>query len=343
MKRVGSRLTTVAAAALAIALGACGEDSESPPPSGPLADALAGIGGGANVSLGVGWADPRLVGRSGAGTEVIADAVGPNAGSVVDAAAQLRRRFGVDPLSAAGLTSVGGSYAFGLRLDGVDGRRLARALAAAGGEVRQAGGLELIRIGDYAAVPDPLLDAGVQGLGAFDAVGRRLIVLAISDRARAALLGRGDRLLDEPTYRAAADCLGEVVAARMVPDKLLISNEQDIDLVAVGVRAEGEVLCVLGGTAERADQVAAALETSLAPDARDPSSGEPIGDSVAAVDVERSVYDDVEVVRADVRLAKGQPPGYLFGTLSRGAVVGMINASPETIRSIDGSGANSDE
>jgi hypothetical protein len=333
------RMVAGAAVALAIAVSGCGEDSETQPPAGPLADALAGIGGGGEgASLGVGWADPRLVNEGPAGTELIADALGPNAGSVVEAAPRLSRRFGLDPLSAEALTSVGGSYAFGIRLDGVDGRRLRRALLAAGGRARHGGGLELVEIGDYAVVPEPLLSTGVNGLGAFDAFGRRLIVLAISDRARAALLGRGDRLIDEPTYRAAADCLGDVVAARMVPDKLLISAELGVDLVAVGVSDEGELLCVLGGTAERADQVAAALETSLDRDARDPASGEPIGHSVAAVEVARSAYEEVEVVRAEVTLASGQEPGYLFGTLSRGAVVGMINASPETIRSIDGDG-----
>jgi hypothetical protein len=309
-----------------LGLGGCADDPPSRPPTGPLADALAGIGGGgAHGSLGVGWADPQLVEESGAGTRLLADALGPNAGSVIEAAPRLRRRFGFDPLSAERLVSVGGSYAFGLRLDGVDGRRLGQALVAAGGRAHQASQLELLEIGDYAVVPQPLLSLGVRGLGAFDALSRRLIVMGISDRARATLLGRGDRLLDEPIYRAAADCLGDVVAARMVPDKLLVSAELGVELVAMGVRAEGEVLCVLGGTPERAGQVAAALETSLDPDAREPGSGEPIGDSVAAVDVVSGPYEGVEVVRAEVTLATGQPPGFLFGTASRGTLIGLIN------------------
>ncbi|MGH3452595.1 MAG: hypothetical protein ACRDQW_18215, partial [Haloechinothrix sp.] len=284
-----------------------------------------------NGSLGVGWADRRLVEESGSGARLIADALGPNAGTVIEAAPRLRRRFGLDPLSAGRFVSVGGSYAFGLRLDGVDGRRLARALVAAGGRARQTGGLELIEIGDYAVVPEPLLSSGVLGLGAFDAFSRRLTVLAISDRARAALLGRGDRLLDEPTYRAAADCLGDVIAARLVPDNLILSTELGVDVVAVGVRAaDEEVLCVLGGTGERAAEVASALETSLAPDARDPGSGEPLSDSVAAVEVDSGPYEGVEAVRAEVTLAAGQAPGFLFGTISRGSVVALITGSRRT-------------
>src|ERR687888_17339 len=78
------------------------------------------------------------------------------------------------PLSAQRLVSVGGSYAFGLRLD------------------------------------------------------------AISGGARASLLGRGGRLLGQPVYRAAAHCLGDVIAARVIPDKLLLSTELGVGLVAVG-------------------------------------------------------------------------------------------------------------
>src|SRR5918994_7790352 len=309
-------------AVLMLALGGCGDDLAAPPPTGPLAETLADIGGGgASGSLGVGWADPQLVEESGAGAQVIADALGPNAGSVIEADPRLRRRFDFGPLSAERLISVGGSYAFGLRLDGVDGRQLRRALVAAGGGARRASQLELVDIGDYAVVPEPLLSSGVLGLGAFDAFGRGLTVLAISDRARATLLGRGDRLLDESTYRAAADCLGDVVAARMIPDKLLLSSELGVDLVALGVDGKREVLCVLGGTAERAGDVATSLETSLASDAREPRTGESMADLVRAVDVVTAPYEGVKVVRAELTLAAGQSPGFLFDAVSRGSLV----------------------
>ena len=51
-------------------------------------------------------------------------ALGPNAGTVVEAAPRLRERFGLDPLAAERLVAIGGSYAFGLRIDGVDGGEL---------------------------------------------------------------------------------------------------------------------------------------------------------------------------------------------------------------------------
>jgi hypothetical protein len=326
MTRTGFMIGTVLAA-LSFALMGCDGGSEDQPPNGPLAEALADVGGGgAFGSLGIGWTEPEVAQRRGASRELIANALSPNAGSVVEAAPQLRRRFGFDPLSADRLVSVGGSYAFGLRLDGIDGRQLGRAVTRAGGRVRRSGEIELADIGGYAVVPEPLVRAGVHGLGARDAFGRALTVLAISARARATLLGEGDRLLDEPIYRAAADCLGDVVVARMVPDKHLISTELGVNLVAIGVDGEREVLCVLGGTAERAEDVAGNLETSLAPDAREPRTGESMADLVGAADVATSSYEGVEVVRAELTLAAEQSPGFLFATVARGSLVEMMNA-----------------
>jgi hypothetical protein len=326
MTRAGFRIGTGVAVALTLTLVGCGDRSEDRPPTGPLAEALADVGGGgAHGSLGVGWAEPRLVEEAGAGTEVIAGALGPNAGSVIDAAPILRRRFGFNPLAAERLVSVGGSYAFGLRLDGVAGPQLGQVLVRAGGRVRQTNQLELVDIGDYAVVPEALRQADVNGLGARDAFEPGLSVLAMSDRARAALLGRGDRLLDEPIYRAAADCLGDVVAARLIPDKLLLSTELGVELVGLGVQTEGEVLCVLGGTDERAGEVAAALEGSLAAGAREPRTGVPISDSVAAFEVSTKTYERVEVVRAELTLAAGQAPGFLFDAVARGSVPELIN------------------
>jgi hypothetical protein len=320
-------------ATTALALGGCGGDDEQPQPSGPLAEALAGIGGGgAHGSLGVGWADPQLVKQSGAGgARLIAAALGPNAGSVIEVAPRIRREFGFDPLRAERLESVGGSYAFGLRLDGVDGRRLAAALVRAGGESQEAGDLELVEIGDYAAVPDPLLRLEVRGLGAFDALGRDRVVLAISHRARSALLGRGDRLLDEPIYGAAADCLDDAVAVRMIPDQHLLAADLGVNLVAVGVTGDSEILCVLGGTPERAGDVAQGLAKTLAPGARDPVSGERISESLTAVEIARETYDGVEVVRAEGTAPSPRPSGYLLRTVSLGSLARLINGQTESV------------
>jgi hypothetical protein len=306
-------------------LAACGGGDDQPRPPGPLADTLAEIGGGGeHGSLGVGWTEPRLAREAGVGRRLMADALGPNAESVIEAGPALRRRFGLDPLAARRLISVGGSYAFGLRLEGVDGSHLREALVRAGGHLKQADGVDLVDVGGYAQMPEPLLRSGVLGLGARDAFGPDFTALSISENSRATLLGRGDHLLDQPVYRAAADCLGDVVAARMVPDNLLLSIDVGVELVAAGIQRDREVLCVLGGTEERARQITAALRGSLAPNSRDPRTGEPMSTLVTSAGVSSRSYADVEVVRAELTPAPRER-GFLFGAIARGSLVQLIS------------------
>ena len=195
-------------------------------PTGRFAAALASIGGGGlNGSLGVGWADSARA-RAIGGPRLVGDALGPNADTVIEAAPALERLYGLNPLAAGRLVSVGGSYAFGLRARRHRGSWPAPGAASPRAGARGArGDGGLMDVGGYASVPEPLLRADVNGLGARDAFARDLTVLAISDTARASLLGRGGRLLDQPVYATAADCLGDVAAVRMVPAKLLLSIE----------------------------------------------------------------------------------------------------------------------
>ncbi len=315
--------------AVALATAGCGGGSSIPRPNRPFAEALTTVGGGgANGSLGVGWAEPRRIRGPGLGRELIADALGPNAATVIEQAPQLRRRFGFNPMAAERLISIGGSYAFGLRLDGVDAQGLQRTLVEAGARQRDEGQVDLVNAADYAVVPEPLLRAGISGLGARDAFTPKMTMLTISDTARDALLGRGNRLIDEPTYAAAAHCLGDVVVARMIPDELLLSTDLGVNSVAMGVSgAKREVLCVLGGSPQRTDEVASALDRSLAPDAREPVTHEPIGDAVAKARVSRESYAGVQAVRAELTLAAGQSPGFLFETVSHGSLPRMIGGA----------------
>lgn len=332
-------LTTLPILCVTAALASCGgggsDDPDVEPPARPFAAALASVGGGGEgASLGVGWVDqPRLSGLPVGERGRLEAALAPNATSVVDASAGLERRFGFDPRDARSLVSVGGSYAFGLRLEGVRGSRLERALVDAGGRLRPAeDGARFVDVGGYASVPPPLLALGVTGLGARDAFAPDRTVLAISDTARAALLGRGGRLIDQPVYAAAASCVGNVAAARLVPAKLLRSTELGFDLVALGVSAPpaggpgSEVLCLLGGEPERADALAQELESALASSARDPVTGEPLARSISSAEVERIDLGEVPSVRARLELASGAPPGFVFEALARGGVVAYLGA-----------------
>jgi hypothetical protein len=335
LRRVPSCATALLVAGALLA-GCVSTEPAATPPEGNLAEALDSLGGGGEGTVGVAWVDPQLVRRSGGGGRLMDEALGPNAGSVIDAAHGLRARFGLNPLAASQLVSVGGSYSFGLRLDGVDGRRLASELVADGGRHRGSAEDARIEIGDYGVVPDALRDLGVRGLGAFTALGPQRAALAMSDRALASLLGESERLLDEPLYRAAIECLGDVVAARMVPDKLLVSTELGVELVAVGVEADHEVLCTVGGTAERAAEVAEALESGLAPEADDPITREPMARSLSAVELENQPYEGVQTVRAELTVQPEEGRGYVFGALARASVVGWINGAQTTFDGVGG-------
>ena len=324
---------TVAALAALSPLAGCGGESSAPSPQpGSFEAALATVGGGGEgASLGVGWAaESELATLPPRERRRLEAALAPNATSVLDASRPLTRRYGFDPRRARELISVGGSYAFGLRLDGVSAGRLARALAAEGARLRRAHGVTLLEVGGYASVPDPLLGVGVTGLGARDAFARERVVLAISEPSRAALLGEGGRLLEQPAYAAAADCLGDVVVARLVPAKLLQSTELGTDLVAVGVHrlepggGEAEALCLIGSDAEEADRLAAALESSLAPDARDPFSGTRIGAALSSAQVERLDAEGLEVVRAELALRSGEPRGFVLRALAGGSLAAYL-------------------
>lgn len=332
---IGPRAQTLFAMlglALVAAVQGCeGEPpAADPPPPTRFAAALASVGGGTGAT-GVGWVEPSLVGPGSSRIELIGDALGPNASSVVEAAPALERRYGLDPLEAETLISVGGSYAFGLRADGVDGAGLARALGSARKPAERAGDVELLDADSYASVPDPLVAVGVQGLGAFDAFGEDEVVLAISERARSALLGAGEPRIEAPIYAAAAQCLGDVVAAKLTPDSNLVSTDLGISLVAAGVRSDGsEVLCTLGGGEELARGIEANLRRLLAPGEKDPISGDPLGDSIAAVEVDRGSPYRVDAVRAVIDPAPGGEPGYVFGLVSSASVVGLINGEGRT-------------
>jgi hypothetical protein len=322
---------TIASILIVVSLASCGGEEPGPPANG-FAAALASVGGGGeHGSLGVGWVDERAALRLPPPTRTeLERALGPNAASVLKAAPKLRRRFGFEPDAATALVSLGGSYAFGLRLDGVEASGLRRALVAAGGVVSAADGVRLLGIGGYAEVPRPLLAAGVSGLGARDAFAPDRTVLAISETARASLLGLGDSLLEQPDYAAAASCLGNVIAARLIPDVLVLSTDLHTDLIAVGIarppgggRPRQEVLCLLGGTAADAGRHTAALRDTLAPMARVPRLGEVVGRRVTTVKVERPDAA-VEAVRARLGLAAGARPGFLFDLVAAGALPALL-------------------
>ena len=113
----------------------------------------------------------------------------------------------------------------------------------------------------------------------------------------------------------------------MVPERLLLSVEVGIDLVAAGIARDREVLCVLGGTqrARPPDRRRAAWRRWLRLRAI-PARGQPLSELVErGAEVETSTYEGVAVVRAEVTPVAGRR-GFFFGTIARGSLVQMISA-----------------
>jgi len=112
------------------------------------------------------------------------------------------------------------------------------------------------------------------------------VVIADEEAARDAALGDGDeRLGDRAEYAAAADCLGDVLAAQISPAQQVGVPADAGKLVAVGVRGGDEpadVLCVVGDgdQAERSEQ---ALRSALDPDAVSRATNRHISDEVEDV------------------------------------------------------------
>src|SRR4029078_12684937 len=103
------------------------------------------------------------------------------------------------------------------------------------------------------------------------------------------LLSGGTQLVNNPTYAASADCLGDVVAARLIPAKLARAHELGTDIISLGVerpsaggRLDREVICAIGSSAESADGIADALRSALTPAATDPVNGATRTESAAS-------------------------------------------------------------
>lgn len=139
------------------------------------------------------------------------------------------------------------------------------------------------------------------------------------------LLGGDPTLGDDPDVARAVACLGDPLAAQLVPPRELLSP--GVALLGVGVgrpatpRSTGpERLCVVSVDAESADRLARRLRRAL-PDAVDPFSGRPFGERFARTSVSRP---DPRVVRAELTLARGVAPGFALDTVARATVDALL-------------------
>lgn len=330
----------VAAMALALAvwLGACGADgdSERPAPQTRFAAALAAVRGTEPVGTGYGWIDVERLRGSGAGLRAqlswAAEALGPGANDIARAGRSLRH-LGVEPERADSLLSVATSYALGLRLDGVEPERVERALLSAGARRRAAEGATSFDLGPEWSSP---LGSDLEPLGSFaarTATRPSTIVLARSELARGALISSSSPAIDANPLAVAADCLGDVVAARLVLNNHTHLPNVGPELLAFGVLAPGpgprhEVLCAIGEPRGPVDAAARSLGVAFEPGKRDAVSGEPMRDLVASSEVEAFDEAGLRVARTELVTPPGTEPGLLFRAFNRGSLLTYMGLQP---------------
>jgi hypothetical protein len=139
--------------------------------------------------------------------------------------------------------------------------------------------------------------------------------------------------IDAPVVAVAADCLGDVVAARLVLNNHTYLPNVGPELLAFGVRAPDsgptrEVLCALGEPRVPVDVAARSLSHAFDPGARDALSHEPMSSLVANSDV--AVFDQagLRVARAEVVDALGAEPGLMFRAFNRGSMLTYLGLQP---------------
>lgn len=333
--RVRHLATALVSAALLITLTPCGDDD-----SGGTAEPRSGFGqalgeistGPIPVGVGFGFVD---IERLGGDVGWTAGALGPGGSILITDSQPIARRTGFDPTSADRLLSVAASYTLGVRADGVEPDAMSRSLRDAADATTTSDEWELLDLGTAWSVPNGTPAQVLSGLGARIALGPHAVVVARTDRARTELTTPSDEVLTDPAVRVSLECLGDPVAARIVPNNFTHAPNSGPQLLAFGVSDPGEgpvteTLCAADPSAEVVGETATALQERLALDATDPVTGEEIGANATAVEVDELDGDGAGAARARLTLAEDAQPGYLFDAFVHGSLITYLGlASPQ--------------
>jgi len=320
----------IAASGLAIAvLAGCGEkgsDNQGQEVTA-FADAMSTIEVVEPVGTGVGWVNvEELRAAPGSDREALegaATALGPGGDDFLVEARPGLRGLGFDPGLADQILSLNGSYTFGVRVDGVPARSLASEL---GDPARSTGEWDLYDLAGFGTSPDAPLGEFTSSTGAYVAVSENSVAFARSDQNRSNLFEVQSPASQADALAFAADCLGDVSAARVLPHNFNYLPKLGPKFAALGVRPlDGErveeVMCGISESADEMEKYVSELESRLAPDAVEPTTGAPIGDVIEAVSVDTVERDGYYAARAEITLADDEPPGFVFRSFNRGSLV----------------------
>lgn len=339
-----SRPATVLALALTFALAACGGDEEAvEAPDTAFAEELATVNAREPVGAGIGWIDVATLRDSPdpdpeSTLSSAGPALGPGGGDLFSEFQPKLSELGADPYGAEQALSINASFTFGVRLDGVDPSGIAE-IAMKDGEVAlpEAEGWERYDLAERGVLPDSELQEAADALSSHIGIADDAVVLSRATQARKELTVPASPGDETPSLALAAECLGDVAAARIVPNNFTYVSGIGPDLFVMGIRAptnDGpgeEVLCGVDAEAEDIEFYAGALEEQLNPEATDVTTDEPVGEVFSSVEVDTLESSDDYAARAVLTLADGAEPGAVF----RGFDVGSV----ETYFGIQGPGS----
>jgi hypothetical protein len=319
-----------------LACGGCGGDDDPapappPPPETRLLDALESIGGAESFTgTGYGWIDVEALPHED--LEWAARALGPGGDRLVRDS-RSTAGLGLRLADARRVVSLSGSYVFGLRADGVETEAADAALRSAGADAARGSTWTTFDLGPPGSRPlgDDLESVGA--LASRTAVRDDSIVLARMDEVRADLEGEGTPASEAPVAQAASACLGDVDAARIVPNNFTHLPNVGPDVMAFGVETpeageRREVLCAIDEEAEEIDKAEVGMREALAPGAVDEVTGERISMLIDRAEIERLELEGLPVLRARLDPSPTNDPGFLFGTFVRGSMVTYFGLQP---------------
>jgi hypothetical protein len=220
-----------------------------------------------------------------------------------------------------------------VRFDGVDSATVADTLPRSGARTGEDRGWTTYDLGGERSIPLDTPAEPLGSLGARDATRPDQVILARSDIDRSNMIGRDDVATAADSVAAGADCLGDVIAAR-----LMLNNHTHVpglgpDLMAFGVLPppEGpgrEVLCAIDEDSSTVDEAVEGLERTFEPGARDRVSGEPMRSLFSGASIEAYEGHGLAGVRVHLTDAPGTEPGELFGAFDRGSLVTYLGLQP---------------
>ena len=327
--RVRAKVALIAASCV-LALAGCGEDEDPAPPATAFSEALATVDAPDPVGAGIGWIDVAAIGDGPGGQGALRSAgpaLGPGGGDLFDELRPKLVQLGADPYEAERAVSINASFTFGVRLDGVDPTGIGE-IAAADGQPQptEADGWDRYDLAERGVLPDSELAKAADALSSHVAVADDAVVLSRATHARTDLTVPASPGDETPSLALASECLGDVAAARVVPNNFTYVSGIGPDLFVMGMRAATgtgpgeEILCGVDTDASEVERSATALERQLDPRAIDPTTEAPVGEVFESAQVDTLERDDVHAARAVVTLAEGAEPGAVF----RGFDVGSV-------------------